>query len=334
VICATPLEARIRELRLIAEHKPRFNRRSTHPERMPWLKLTAETFPRLSIVREVKDDGASYIGPFGSASAATEAMEALYETFPVRQCTLRLGPRPAPNASACLQAELGRCGAPCTGAIDIAGYASMVDRVRAAMTCDARAVVRAGLERAQTLAAVERFEEAAIHRDRMLAFLTAAARAQRLGPLAGSSELVAGKRTEAGGWELVLIRHGRLAGTTVSLPGADPNPYIDALRSTGEVVSPRPRPMPAAHPAETEQVLSWLEQVGVRLIHLDGEWSSPAYGAHGARSRLGSDVPAVQAWSSPWGHVADWAARHAAACPREASPPREVLSRPISSATL
>ncbi len=63
VVCATTLEAEVRELRLIAEHKPRYNRRSKTPERATWVKLTVEAFPRLSIVREVRGDGARYIGP-------------------------------------------------------------------------------------------------------------------------------------------------------------------------------------------------------------------------------------------------------------------------------
>ena len=45
IVCATPLEAEIRELRLIAEHKPRYNRRSRFPERATWLKLTVEAYP-------------------------------------------------------------------------------------------------------------------------------------------------------------------------------------------------------------------------------------------------------------------------------------------------
>ena len=50
VPCAHSLEAEVRELRLIAEHKPRYNRRSRFPERAIWIKLTVEPFPRLSQV--------------------------------------------------------------------------------------------------------------------------------------------------------------------------------------------------------------------------------------------------------------------------------------------
>jgi len=61
--CGTPLEAEVRELRLIAEHKPRYNRRSKFPERQHWLKVTVEPFPRLSLVKQVRDDDAGYLGP-------------------------------------------------------------------------------------------------------------------------------------------------------------------------------------------------------------------------------------------------------------------------------
>jgi DNA polymerase-3 subunit epsilon len=87
IVCATPLEAEVRELRLIARHKPRYNRRSRFPERAHWLKLTVEPWPRLSIVRGVLDDGADYAGPFGVKSAAERALAALHETFLIRQCT-------------------------------------------------------------------------------------------------------------------------------------------------------------------------------------------------------------------------------------------------------
>jgi len=104
--CATALEAEVRELRLIAEHKPRYNRRSRHPERALWVKLTVEPFPRLSIVRTVAADGARYAGPFGSRSAAEAAVAAVHEVLPLRQCLERLSP--TKPRSACVLAEMGR----------------------------------------------------------------------------------------------------------------------------------------------------------------------------------------------------------------------------------
>jgi DNA polymerase-3 subunit epsilon len=84
----------------------------------------------------------------------------------------------------------------------------------------------------------------------------------------------------------VLVRHGRLAGTCVSPAGADPMPYVDALRETGEVVEQPSGPVPAASPEETEKVLNWLEGDGVRLVSLSGEWTCPVHGAGAQRWEL------------------------------------------------
>jgi DNA polymerase III subunit epsilon len=286
VPCATALEARVREIRLIAEHSPPYNRRSRNPERAPWVKLTVEAFPRLSVVREVQADGATYSGPFSSREQAELAVAALHETFKLRRCTAKLPRRPQPGASACILAELGRCDAPCIGGVDVPGYQVVVDQVRAAILAEADPVVQANLVRASALSGAQRYEEAAVHRDRLLAYLRGAARSQRLAPISAITHLVAARRRDRGGWELVLVRHGRLAGTSVSPPGANPMPYVDALSQAGEVVLPRPVPLPAAHPEETELVLNWLEQPGTRLVELDGTWAWPISGAAQARSRL------------------------------------------------
>jgi DNA polymerase III subunit epsilon len=298
----------VRELRLIAEHQPRYNRRSRFPDRAPWVKLTVEPFPRLSVVREVRPDDATYLGPFGSVQQAELAVAALHEAYPLRQCTRRLPRRPAAGASACLLADLGRCAAPCIGGQGEPEYALIVDDARRAITADARTLVAALLQRAARLADTSRYEEAAVQRDRLLAFVRTATRTQRLTPLARTPELVAALRTGVGGWELVLVRYGRLAGTTTSPPGADPRPYIEALQATGEQVTPRVTPLPAAHPEETEQVLRWLEQPGVRLVHLDGEWSCPLNGAGQARQQL-DPLGAARGWAPPFGEPADWSVR-------------------------
>jgi DNA polymerase-3 subunit epsilon len=291
VVCATTLEAQVRELRLIAEHAPRYNRRSRNPERAPWVKLTAEPFPRLSVVREVRDDGATYVGPFSGRRAAEQAIDALHDAFPLRQCRRRLGRRG--GGSACALAEMRRCCAPCTGAADelrreavLREYAQVVEQVRTALSGDCRQVAQALRSRIHELATTERFEQAAVVRDRMLVLVRTAARSQRVQALARCPELVAARRGQAGGWEIVLVRHGRLAGSTVSPRGADPWPYVEALQASGEVVTAPAGPLPAALPEETEKVLAWLEQDGTRLVQLTGSWTCPVHGAGAERSRL------------------------------------------------
>ncbi|MDO8107954.1 DEDD exonuclease domain-containing protein [Isoptericola sp. b441] len=285
VVCGTVLEARVRELRLIAEHAPRYNRRSRFPERMPWVRLTAEPFPRLSVVREVRADGdrvEAHVGPFAGRAAAQRAVEALQATFDLRRCTTRLPRIPAAAASACALAGMGRCAAPCVGGVDAAGYGELVDRVRAAMVSDPGPVVAHHAERIAALAGQERFEEAAAVRDRLDAFLRGAARAQRATRAAQQAQLLAA-RPHDGGWELVVVRHGRLAATATSPRGVHPRAVLDTLVATAEHVAPPRAPATAAHPEETELVLSWLEEPGVRLVEVDDGWECPVRGAEAFR---------------------------------------------------
>ena len=215
VVCATDLEAEVRELRLIAEHRPRYNRRSKFPERASWVKVTVEPFPRLSLVRKVIDDGATYLGPFGSTRTAELVIAAVHEAVPLRQCTKRLSVR-TPSA-ACVLMEMGRCGAPClTGSGEsVEDYARHVEAARALFTSDADEVVAHLQQRIASLAAALRYEDAGLQRDRLVALVRAVTRLQRITALTSVEELVAARPTPDLGWELVVIRRGRLAGAGV-----------------------------------------------------------------------------------------------------------------------
>ena len=295
--CATPLEARVRELRLIAAHSPRYNRRSRFPERMPWVRLTSEPYPRLSVVREVKDeDGATYIGPFASAKTAQLALDALHETFPIRQCTRRL-PLVAPaGASACVLAEMGAAARRALGHQSAPDYA---DGRRRGPARDARRRRPRGRRARRPHRLAGRCRNGSRRprtvRDRLGAFLRGASRAQRFAPLAACSELVAARRTDDGGWELVLVRYGRLAGTARVDRRTDPRPTIATLQASGEHVEAPVAPAPAAHPEETDLVLTWLDQPGVRLVEVASTWAYPVRSAQ----RLRDPAAAVATGRSP-----------------------------------
>ncbi len=275
--CATPLEAEVRELRLIAEHKPRYNRRSRFPEKVHFIKLTREPWPRLSMVRRVLDDDADYLGPFSSRKTAEKCLAALHETFPVRQCSGRM-PR-EPSRSACVLAEMGRCLSPCDGSTDESTYDAVVHQLRDTLAQRPDQVVAAINLRMSTLADRERFEEAGVHRDRLAAFIRAAARTQRLSSLTGCPEVVAARREDDGRWAVHVIRHGRLAAAGVIPPGGDAQLFVAGLRASAETVRTAPGPTPAATAEETEKLLRWLESPGLRLVDVDGEWTCPVAGA-------------------------------------------------------
>jgi DNA polymerase-3 subunit epsilon len=273
--CAHDLEAAVRELRLIAEHKPRYNRRSRFPERALWVRLTEEPFPRLSVVRRVRPGTGVFLGPFPDRRAADAAVAAVHESLPLRQCTGRLSPRVL--GSACALAGMGRCGAPCTGAQSVDEYASVAAVFRAAVASDPRALVAPLLDRVDRLAADERFEDAAVLRDRVAVLVRAVRRRQRLGSLAAVPELVLARPDGDGGWHLSVVRRGRLVSAGCAPRGTSVRGTLAGLMATAETPAV-PDGELAASVDETELVLRYMEKPGTRLVELDGTLACPAPG--------------------------------------------------------
>jgi DNA polymerase-3 subunit epsilon len=302
--CAHALEAEVRELRLIAAHKPPYNRRSKFPERHWFLKLTPEPYPRLSMVREARDDGGTYLGPFASRKVAEQAAAGVYDAVPLRQCATRLSAtKPSPS---CALHEIGRCPAPCELKITVPEYDAHAATFRDTVHGDPAVLVERLLARITGLAAEQRYEEAAAVRGRLVAVLRAAVRLQRLRSLTSIPELVAAKRSATGGWELAVVRHGRLAAAGSAAVGVHPMPVVESLLASAETVRPGPGPTPAASAEESERILAFLEKPDTRLVSVsDGGWHLPAAGAGRWRDLLELAESARQA-----GVTADDAERH------------------------
>ncbi|AEA24961.1 DNA polymerase III, epsilon subunit [Pseudonocardia dioxanivorans CB1190] len=275
IVCAHALEAGVRELRLIAAHRPRYNRRSRNPGRAWWVVPTDEAFPRLSVVTTPR---APALGPFGSRRGATEAVETLLDALPLRSCTQRI-PARSPAASPCVLHELGRCRAPCAGLQSVAEYAPGVHALQGLVAGADDAPLRRLADRVEALAARERFEAAAAGRDRLAALATALARAQQLAALAALPEVVGARPDGHGGWELAVVRHGRLAAADVARRGTPPMPVVESLRATARTILPADGPLAGASAEEVNLVRRWLTTGGTRLVHSEPSWAEPARGA-------------------------------------------------------
>ncbi len=278
--CATPLEAEVRELRMIAAHHPRYNRRSRNQDRLMWVKLTQEPFPRLAIVRQVRCDGADYIGPFSSRAGAEDVVFALQDAFPLRQCAGRLSARTP--TSGCALGEMGRCHAPCRLGERAQSYSTLIDQVREALQMDTSLVLSSVGERMTRLVRQERFEEAQILKCRLEAYSQAAVRIHRLRALAACRQIVAAEATDDE-WHIHVIRYGRLAGAARSEAGQSPVVVARDAEHLAETVLEPPTGLPAASVEEAERIAAWLQRPGVRLIDVDGEWAWPVRIGSGLR---------------------------------------------------
>lgn len=261
-VCATDLEAQVTELRLIHAHRPRHNRRSKPPKASHFVKVTREAFPRLSIVRTLREDALVHLGPFRSRRHAELVVTALWDAVPIRRCAGRPGNR----SSHCTFAQLGVAACPCRGSLSEAEYRPVVERLVAGIEHDPALLLDRLQQKMAQLASAERFEEAAWVRDRYRALAGALERRRAWQALNRAGTVWA----KAGG-DGALIERGRLvaawSGAEVPQPAA----------GTGDQDPAWPEVPPSVEDAEEAHVIwQWLTSSGVVLIDATGPLALPA----------------------------------------------------------
>ncbi|BBZ52145.1 hypothetical protein MHEI_38620 [Mycobacterium heidelbergense] len=275
VECAHPLEAGVRELRMLAAHAPPYNRRSRFPQRWWWLALTDEAFPRLAAVRAPRHDRA--VGPFRSRADAAETADLLARFTGVRTCTARLR-RSALHGPACPEADVS----PCPAARDVTAtqYAAAVARAAALIDGLDNGALAAAVRQVAALAEQRLFESAARLRDRTATAIDVLWRGQRLRALAALPELVAAKPDGSGGYHLAVVRYGQLAAAGVAQRGVPPMPVIDAIHAGAQAILRTDAPLGGAPVEETALIARWLAAPGVRIVRVADEgWASPLQSA-------------------------------------------------------
>lgn len=167
MVTHTEKEALILEDALIKEHRPRYNIKLRDDKNYPLLRLgVKDRYPRLTLVRRVKDDGALYFGPFPSAQSVRETMKLIHRVFPLRRCSdSQFSHRSRP----CINHQMGLCLAPCCKAVEEGRYREVVEQVRKFLEGEGEGVIRELEGRMRREAEALNFEEAARLRDRILA---------------------------------------------------------------------------------------------------------------------------------------------------------------------
>lgn len=243
--CATILEAQVREIRLIADGRPRYNQRSKNPERSWWVVLNDGTRPRLATTRTVPA-GPAALGPCSSRTAALALIASVYQSVSLPGWTLDRG---GPFADG-----------------DATSVSALLRRLLGA---DPSPVVAAMQERMARLAADERFEEAAHQRDSLREYLKAGDRHARYHALRDAGRIVAAAAAQRrngvpdGAWEVHVIDNGRLVAATVA-PQAQAVPAVaQAAVQLAEVTTDASQS--GNWSQESRIIDAWLRGPGVRL---------------------------------------------------------------------
>ena len=212
-------EALLLEHNLIKSHRPRFNVILRDDKSFPYLHLSAHEFPRLSFYRGSRKLPGRLFGPYPSASAVHETLNQLHKLFRLRSCKDTFF---ANRSRPCLEYQIGRCSAPCTGLIDAASYARDVES--AAMVLDGRAkdvTVRLGADMDRAAEQLD-FERAAMLRDQLAALTDVQARQVVTRARAGADTDVIAVAEEGGEFcvALMFVRGGQVLGTSTFHPRA------------------------------------------------------------------------------------------------------------------
>ena len=165
MVTRSELEALILESNLVKRHKPRFNIVLRDDKQYPYVRLPIkDDFPRLSIVRRVQKDGALYYGPYTPANALRETLKVIKHVFPLATCTIDID---GTADRACIEFEIKRCMAPCTGHQSKEEYHQIVKQVRQFLEGRDHELLDDLRTRMEVAAEREEFEEAARLRDRL-----------------------------------------------------------------------------------------------------------------------------------------------------------------------
>ncbi|MGI5825161.1 MAG: excinuclease ABC subunit UvrC [Bacillota bacterium] len=167
VVVSSPQEALVLECNLIKEHNPKYNIMLRDDKHYPYLMVTTnEQYPRLVVVRQTKNDGNRYFGPYVSSSAMKMTQQLIGKIFPLRSCSNHaFHSRKRP----CLNAHIEKCLAPCGGRVDKKEYNEMVKQVIWFLEGKTNNILKDLQIKMEQASEELRFEDAARYRDQIQA---------------------------------------------------------------------------------------------------------------------------------------------------------------------
>ncbi|HQV93509.1 MAG TPA: excinuclease ABC subunit UvrC [Anaerolineales bacterium] len=167
IVVGSELEALILEMNLIKKHRPRYNIRLKDDKRYPYIKVHwAEPYPKVTVTRQMAEDGSRYFGPYTSAWAVYQTLDTLRKIFPYLTCDREITGQ---DKRACLYYDIKLCLAPCIGAASQVSYRQMISDLMDFLSGHSEGIVTRLQSDMQKASEEMRFEKAATIRDQLKA---------------------------------------------------------------------------------------------------------------------------------------------------------------------
>jgi excinuclease ABC subunit C len=211
IVVGSELEALILEMNLIKKHRPRFNIRLKDDKRYPYIKVSwGVPFPKVTVTRQMVEDGSRYYGPYTSVWAVHQTLDVLRRIFPYLTCDrIITGKDPRP----CLYYDIKLCSGPCIGAITQADYRQLIDDLGHFLEGHTGPIV-ARLQAEMNQAAEDlRFEKAASLRDQIQSIDRVVEKQKVISSDQVDSDVIAMARSDGEACvQIFFIRAGKMIG--------------------------------------------------------------------------------------------------------------------------
>jgi excinuclease ABC subunit C len=266
-------EALVLENNLIKLHHPKFNIRLKDDKAYPYIRVTAERFPRVMYSNRRSRDKARYYGPYVSKTKVRELVDLIHRLWPLRRCNKQF-PRDYMKARPCLNHHIGRCSVPCNKMVTEEEYALHLKEAEGFIQGKHGGIRERITAEMHAAAAEDEFERAAQLRDTLTA-LTLLTEKQKAETAEGDRDFIALAR-EAGEAlvQVFFVRGGVLSGrehymmqAEADAPDGDVlSAFIKQFYSEAAVI---PKEIiPAGAPAEKDEIAAWLSSLAGRRVEL------------------------------------------------------------------
>ena len=251
-VVANEKEAALLENALIKEKKPRYNVKLRDDKEFLSVRLDArDAWPKLTVVRKPRQDGAQYFGPYDSASSARKTLRLVNRHFQLRTCRDADFAR---RVRPCLQHQIKRCPAPCVYEVDRDAYLAQARLVGLFLDGRQEELTDALTSRMREAAVAHSFEQAAVYRDQLRAIERTTVD-QRISVAKDVDQDVMGLFTQGDRAELamIIVRNGRMTNVrTFSVPAHLPDEELVSAFLTAFYAQGNPIPDELLLPLEVE----------------------------------------------------------------------------------